>query len=58
VRAEHAIAGIKICRITKDEFRNLIEGLSDGAMAIATALHNFRRGRRRYRHKSSNAYFR
>jgi hypothetical protein len=24
VRAEHAIAGIKICRIAKDEFRNLV----------------------------------
>jgi hypothetical protein len=57
VRAEHAIAGIKICRIAKDVFRNLAEGLSDLAMCIATSLHNFRRVRRRYRHKSTNAYF-
>jgi hypothetical protein len=57
VRAEHAIAGIKICRITKDVFRNLIDNLSDLAMSIATGLHNFRRPRRRYRHKSTNAYF-
>lgn len=57
VRVEHAIAGIKICRITKDVFRNLAEGLSDLAMRIATGLHNFRRARRRYRHKRSNAYF-
>ena len=57
VRAEHAIAGIKICRITKDVFRNLAEGMSDMAMSIATSLHNFRQARRRYRHKSTNAYF-
>jgi hypothetical protein len=57
VRAEHAIAGIKICRITKDVFRNLLDDLSDLAMSIATGLHNFRRKKRRYRHKQSNAYF-
>jgi hypothetical protein len=38
-------------------FRNLAEGMSDMAMSIATGLHNFRRARRRYRHKSTNAYF-
>jgi hypothetical protein len=57
VRAEHAIAGIKICRIAKDEFRNLVEGMSDLAMCVATGLHNLRRVSRRYRHKSTNAYF-
>ena len=57
VRAEHAIAGIKICRITKDVFRNLADGSSDLAMTIAASLHNFRRARRRYRHKTTNAYF-
>lgn len=57
VRAEHAIAGIKICRITKDVFRNLAEGLSDLVMSIATGLYNLRRARRRYRHKHTNAYF-
>jgi len=57
VRAEHAIAGIKTCRITKDVFRNLADGSSDLAMRSATGLHNFRRARRRFRHKSSNAYF-
>jgi hypothetical protein len=57
VRAEHAIAGVKICRITKDVFRNLADGLSDLAMWVATGLHNFRRARRHYRHKCSNAYF-
>jgi hypothetical protein len=57
VRAEHAIAGIKICRITKAVFRNLAQGLSDQAMSLATGLHNLRRARRRYRRKHSNAYF-
>jgi hypothetical protein len=57
VRAEHAIAGIKISRITKDVFRNLADGSSDLAMTVATGLHNLRRARRRYRHKSTNAYF-
>jgi hypothetical protein len=56
-RVEHAIAGIKICRMVKDEFRNLLDSLSDSAIYIATGLHNFRRARRRYRRKSSNAYF-
>jgi len=57
VRAEHAIAGIKICRITKDVFRNLADNSSDVAMMIATGLHNFRSARRHFRHKSTNAYF-
>src|SRR2546428_5455291 len=57
VRAEHAIAGIKICRIAKDVFRNLAEGSSDLAVIIAASLHNLRRARRRYRHKTTNAYF-
>jgi hypothetical protein len=58
VRVEHAIAGIKICRIAKDQFRNLADGLSDLAMDIACGLHNFRIKRRARRHKSSDAYFR
>jgi hypothetical protein len=57
VRAEHAIAGIKICRITKDVFRNLADNSSDMVMLIATGLHNFRSARRRFRHKSTDAYF-
>ncbi len=44
-------------RITKDVFRNLADGSSDLAMSVATSLHNFRRARRRYRHKSTKAYF-
>lgn len=57
VRVEHAIAGIKICRITKDVLRNFKPDFSDVVMTLATGLHNFRRQRRRFRHKSSDAYF-
>lgn len=57
VRVEHAIAGIKICRIAKDVFRNLADDSSDLAMTIATGLHNFRSAKRRFRRKRSNAYF-
>jgi hypothetical protein len=58
VRVEHAIAGIKICRITKDQFRNTKDGFSDMVMLIACGLHNLRVIRRARRHRSSNAYFR
>jgi hypothetical protein len=39
---EHAIAGIKRCRIVKDLLRLTREGISDQLMEIACALHNFR----------------
>lgn len=42
VRVEHAIAGIKRCRILKDVLRLKREYFSDMVMAIACALHNFR----------------
>jgi len=58
VRIEHAIAGVKICRITKDQFRNTAAGLSDTVMEIACGLHNLRVNRRAGRHRSSDAYFR
>ena len=58
MRVEHAIAGVKISRITKDQFRNTTEGLSDTAMEIACGLHNLRRLRRARRHRTSMAYFR
>jgi hypothetical protein len=58
VRIEHAIAGIKISRIAKDQFRNTAEGLSDAVMEIACGLHNLRVNRRASRHRSSDAYFR
>ena len=57
MRAEHALAGVKICRIVKDTFRNLVEDMSDVAMLIATGLHNFRSAQRRFRRKRSQAYF-
>jgi hypothetical protein len=55
---EHAIAGIKISRIAKDQFRNTADGLSDAIMEIACGLHNLRVEHRARRHKSSDAYFR
>jgi hypothetical protein len=58
VRIEHAIAGIKISRIAKDQFRNTADGLSDAVMEIACGLHNLRVNRRAGRHRSSDAYFR
>ena len=58
VRVEHAIAGVKISRIAKDEFRNLLDGLSDVVMALACGLHNLRVTRRARRHRNSDAYFR
>jgi hypothetical protein len=58
VRVEHAIAGVKISRIAKDQFRNTAEGLSDTIMVIACGLHNLRVTRRARRHRASQAYFR
>ena len=42
VVVEHAISGIKRCRIVKDVFRNRKEGFVDTVMKIACGLHNFR----------------
>ena len=42
VRVEHAIAGVKRCRIVKDVFRNTKEGDSDSVMEAACGLHNLR----------------
>jgi hypothetical protein len=39
---EHALAGVKRCRIVKDEFRNTKAGFSDLVMEVARALHNLR----------------
>ena len=58
MRVEHALAGVKISRIAKDQFRNTAEGLSDAIMEIACGLHNLRVKRRAGRHRSSDAYFR
>lgn len=42
VRIEHVIAGIKRCRIVKEELRLTRSGISDQVMAIACGLHNWR----------------
>src|SRR5213082_2709625 len=42
VRVEHALAGVKRCRIVKDVLRNTKEGVSDSAMEAACGLHNLR----------------
>jgi hypothetical protein len=58
VRVEHSIAGVKISRIAKDQFRNTADGFSDAVIAIACGLHNLRVTRRAGRQRSSSAYFR
>jgi hypothetical protein len=42
IYVEHAIAGVKRCRILKDTFRNTKAGFSDMVMEVAFALHNLR----------------
>lgn len=42
VTVEHAIAGVKRCRIVADTFRNRREGLVDEVMLLASGLHNLR----------------
>src|SRR5947208_16773135 len=42
VRVEHALAGVKRCRIVKDVLRNTKEGVSDSVMEAASGLHNLR----------------
>jgi hypothetical protein len=42
IYVEHAIAGVKRCRILKDTFRNTKVGFSDMVMEVACALHNLR----------------
>jgi hypothetical protein len=48
VKVEHALAGVKRCRVVKDVFRNTTEGDSDSVMEAACGLHNLRiRNRKR-----------
>ena len=42
VGVEHAICGVKRCRIVADAFRNLRQGFVDEAMEVACGLHNLR----------------
>lgn len=39
---EHAIAGVKRCRVVKDVLRLTREGVSDRVMEAACGLHNLR----------------
>lgn len=49
VRVEHALAGVKRCRIVKDVLRNTGEGSSDSVMETACGLHNLRTDNRKRR---------
>jgi DDE superfamily endonuclease/Helix-turn-helix of DDE superfamily endonuclease len=42
VKVEHALSGVKRCRIVKDILRNTKEGVSDSVMEAACGLHNLR----------------
>ena len=42
VTVEHAIAGIKRCRVVADTFRNWRAGMADQVMLAASGLHNLR----------------
>ena len=44
---EHAIAGVKRCRIVKDVLRLTKAGVSDRVMEVACGLHNLRVSTRR-----------
>lgn len=39
---EHALSGVKRCRIVKAEFRNTKAGFTDLVREVACALHNLR----------------
>ena len=42
VTVEHAIAGVKRCRVVADTFRNWRQGMVDQVMLAASGLHNLR----------------
>jgi hypothetical protein len=52
VRVEHALAGVKRCRIVKDVLRNTRVEVSDSAMEAASGLHNLRIQNRKRRRKT------
>jgi hypothetical protein len=52
VRVEHALAGVKRCRIVKDVLRNPGDAVSDAAMEAACGLHNLRVHKRKRRRKT------
>jgi len=41
-KAEHAIGGVKVFRITHDIYRNYKQGFDDAVMEVACGLHNLR----------------
>jgi hypothetical protein len=43
LRVEHALSGVKRCRIVKDTLRNTAAHFSDRVIVIACGLHNLRR---------------
>ena len=51
VKVEHALSGVKRCRIVKDVLRNTREGVSDSVMEAACGLHNLRVQKRKRRLK-------
>ena len=51
IRVEHVLASVKRCRIVKDVFRNTKKDMSDLAMRVACALHNWRIS---FRHPASS----
>jgi hypothetical protein len=57
ILVEHVLSRLKRCRIVKDVFRNLKDGLSDTVMEIAAGLHNLRTAFRRSP-KPAMIYFR
>lgn len=42
IKVEHAIGGVKICRIVKERFRCHKFGFEDLIMLLTCGLHNFR----------------
>ena len=52
VRVEHALAGVKRCRIVKDVLRHPGDETADSVMEAACGLHNLRVDKRKRRRKS------
>jgi hypothetical protein len=52
VRVEHALSGVKRCRIVKDVLRDTGDEASDSVMEAACGLHNLRVDNRKRRRKS------
>jgi hypothetical protein len=49
---EHALAGVKRCRIVKDVLRNTGQDVSDAVMETACGMHNLRIEQRSRRRKT------